>query len=199
MPDLEFRGQKEGEEVMLVLKQHPVVFIFPLKKLWFWGLWILEIIFVFLSYFFTWQLLNIVISYYFYLALVVTIYLFITAWYCWANTIYLLTNERIIVVEQKGWFSRVISESTLVNILFISHKVEGPLQTLLNFGSIHIRSAGAVEEEIVLANISDPYEVQQEIVSDQKKITGREATVREEGENKDFWKDRDKREKPLIR
>lgn len=180
MEETQFAGQDKDEDIILVLKQHSWYYFIPLIKIL--GLcFILAIVFYFFQA--SWPT-----SYSLFVVIVWVIYIAAKAWFCWANTIYLLTNRRIIIVIQKGWFHRAISEATLGNILFISHKVEGPVQTLLNFGSIHIRTSGVIEEEIVLANIYDPYDVQQKIVEAQKKISGREATKKSETESKDFWK-----------
>jgi len=198
MSDLEFHGQKEGEEVLLVLKQNAIVFFAMILKVV--TLWLIFILLYKLSFYIPWDWYSYVLSAWLWVAIVGSLYMFATRWYTWANTVYLLTNDRVLSVEQKGWFNRVISEATLGNILFISHKVEGPMQTMFNFGSIHIRASGVVEEEIVLRNVTDPYEAQQEIVGAQKKITGKQATVKEEDEDsKGFWKDKNQKEKPIIR
>lgn len=196
MPEMEFHGQKQGEKVLLVLKQNAIVFLAMVLKVI--TLWLIIILLYKLSFYISWGWYSYVLSAALWLVIIGSLYMILTKWYTWANTVYLLTNDRVLSVEQLGWFNRVISEATLWNILFISHKVEGLMQTMFNFGSIHIRASGVVEEEIVLRNVSDPYEAQQTIVGAQQKITGRQATIKEEDdESKGFWKDR--KSKPIIR
>lgn len=195
MEDIEFNGQKEGEKVILAVKQSAIIFVPAFLKIL--TLWLLVLLIYKFSFDVTWSFYNHLVTYSFFIALIWSLYIFLIVFYTWSNTVYLLTNQRIISVDQKSWFSRVISEARLENILFISHKVEGPLQTMLNFGSIHIRASGVVEEEIVFRNINNPYDVQQEIVSSQKEITGKEADIKDEDESKGFWKT-DKK-KVLIR
>lgn len=186
MEETEFNGQKKDEKVILAIKQSAIIFLPAFFKIL--TLWLIVLLIYKFSFDITWSFYNYLLTYGFFIALIWSLYIFIICFYTWTNTIYLVTNQRIISVEQKSWFSRVISEAILENILFISHKVEGPLQTMLNFGSIHIRTSGVIEEEIVFRNINNPYDVQQEIVSSQKEITGKEPDIKEEGEDKDFWK-----------
>lgn len=196
MDDLEFAGQNTGEEVIVATKQNAWFFvpsIFKIIDLWL----IVALIYHFLGggageetakgFLQSIIMISGPTSWVILVALPWSIYIIASAWFTWANTIYLLTNQRVIEVEQRGWFSRVVSEVTLRNILFISHKIEGPVKTLLNFGSIHIRASGVVEEEIVLANVSEPYDLQQKIVTEQKNLTGKEPTVEIEEQNASFW------------
>ena len=74
----------------------------------------------------------------------------------WWNQIYIITSDRVVTVEQRGWFSRSMSESTLENILYINHEVKGPLKTLFGFGDVRIRASGVTEDEIVFYNIPNP-------------------------------------------
>ncbi|MCL5795262.1 MAG: PH domain-containing protein [Patescibacteria group bacterium] len=195
MEELEFNGQKEDEKVILAIKQSIITFLPALTKIL--TLWLVVLLIYKFSFYVTWGYYNYLVTYGFFIALAWSLYILFIVWYIWANTIYLVTSLRIMSVEQKGWFSRIISEATLENILFISHKVEGPLQTMLNFGSIHIRASGVVEEEIVFRNINNPYDVQQKIVTSKKEITGKTIDIKDEDEDKDFWKPEKK--KVLIR
>lgn len=178
--EFEFTGQNEKEEVMEVIKYHGIFIIKPLLLIL-----TLIIILVALFYFFG---ASTITSYSLIIIGLAILYIIALNWFRWANTTYLLTNQRIICVYQESWFKRTVSESTLANILFISHKINGFLSTLLNIGSIHIRTSGVVEEEIVLQNISDPYQIQQEIVEAQKKFAGKTAEIEKSPEDKRFWK-----------
>ncbi len=194
MPEVEFNGQKEDEIVLLAIKQTPLIFFPSVMKVI--TLLLIEVLLFKFSFMVSWQYYNALFSFSFYIALVWSFYILLSCWYMWANTVYVLTNDRVISVMQKGWFNRVVGEATLNNILFISNKVQGPLQTVFNFGSIHIRASGVTEEELLLANVSNPYDNQQKIVGAQKKYSHQEASIEEESENREFWKQ--KKEKPLI-
>jgi len=55
--------------------------------------------------------------------------------------IWILTNERVIAVEQKGLFSRTISEFELYKIQDVTVDVEGIIPTMLNYGNLVVRTA----------------------------------------------------------
>lgn len=186
MSNFKFSEQNRNEEIKLVIRHHPWYFFKPFC----WSL--IPLIIILITFYKAGA--SIYSSYALGIGLFIIVYIWLGSWVCWSKTIYLLTNQRIISVTQESWFTREVAESNLELILFISHKISGPLRTLLNMGSIHIRTSGVVEEEIVLKDISNPYEVQRKIVETQKEYTGKKADIRSEDEvQKDFLeKDDDK-------
>jgi uncharacterized membrane protein YdbT with pleckstrin-like domain len=59
---------------------------------------------------------------------------------------WILTNERIIDIEQKGLFSREVSEFKLDKIQDVSIDVSGVIPTLFHYGSVQIQTAGFERE-----------------------------------------------------
>jgi len=55
--------------------------------------------------------------------------------------IWILTNERLITIEQKGLFSRKLSEFELQKIQDVSVNISGFFPTLLNYGDVRVRTA----------------------------------------------------------
>lgn len=157
---LTFKGQRSGEEVVVVLHQHPWFFFRPGVKII--GLAILVILVVKFAGFST--LFTIV----FFASLPVAAYIIGHNWFSWINTTYVLTSERIIAVEQKNWFARSVTEAPLANIMTVTHDINGPVKSLLNFGNVMIRASGASENEIVLRDVLDPFEIQQKILDTAK-------------------------------
>jgi len=58
--------------------------------------------------------------------------------------VWIITNERIIDIEQRGFFSRIISEHKLFRIQDVNSEVHGIFPTLFRFGEVHVQTAGAV-------------------------------------------------------
>lgn len=58
---------------------------------------------------------------------------------------WIVTNIRILNIEQKGLFSRVISEQKIEKIQDITSEVHGIIPTFLDYGDVHIQTAGAKE------------------------------------------------------
>ncbi len=63
---------------------------------------------------------------------------FLNAW--------VLTNERIVDIKQRGYFSREVSSVLLNRVQDVTTDVRGVLPSLLNIGDINVQSAGAVDK-----------------------------------------------------
>lgn len=61
-------------------------------------------------------------------------------WVTWYRTIVVFTSERVIDVDQKGYFSRLVSEAPLDRIQDVSYGTQGVLQTVFGVGSITVRT-----------------------------------------------------------
>ena len=88
--------------------------------------------------------------------------------YLWFNTIYILTNQRIMAICQKGVMYRTTNEVPLQNIQNVCHTKKGLSQMLLDFGEVEIETSGA-KTAMIIKNIERPYKVQQRILARQEK------------------------------
>jgi len=70
---------------------------------------------------------------------------------------WIITTKRIIDIEQRGLFSREISEIPLIHIQDITMEVRGIVRTFLKFGTIRIQTAG--EREFTVRDIPHLYEI----------------------------------------
>ena len=77
---------------------------------------------------------------------------------------WIITNMRILDIEQKGLFNREISECYLSNIQDITVVIDGVVPTFLNFGYLRIRTA-AEKREFIFQQIPDPNKVKNVILS----------------------------------
>lgn len=99
--------------------------------------------------------------------LAIWIYSFLI-WVDYYFDIWIITTERIINIEQKGMFTRKVSELRYNKIEDITAEVTGFLPTILNYGDVQIQTA-AEEAEFRFRTISDPYEIKNVIMGLQKK------------------------------
>lgn len=90
--------------------------------------------------------------------------------YGYMNGMYILTSERIINVDQRGFFSRRITEAELDRIQDVSTHIRGVFPTMFGYGNVIIRTASN-ENLLVLANVPKAYEMQQAIVAQMKELT----------------------------
>lgn len=75
---------------------------------------------------------------------------------------WIVTNNRVINIEQRGLFSRVISELHLNQVQDVTAETHGFLQTVLSYGDVYIQTAGA-RERFIFKTINDPEKVKQKI------------------------------------
>lgn len=88
---------------------------------------------------------------------------FAIAWTNYFLDIMVLTDRRLIDIEQLGIFSRDLAEMRLEKIQDIRVEVHGFLETLLGFGNLHVQTAGSNKEFVVRA-IPKPYAVKDAIL-----------------------------------
>jgi hypothetical protein len=84
--------------------------------------------------------------------------LWITAFIIFTNyylDIFIVTNKRIIDIEQFSFFNRDIAEMPLASLVDIKSEVIGIINSLFDIGNLHIQSAGA-EKEFIVKNIPHP-------------------------------------------
>ena len=165
-----FRGQRSDETVTLVTKQH-IWLLMPIVLVW---LIIVVVIGVALLGFGASKITSIVIT----LSLVVGALYSFYFWFMWNGCDYIVTNQRVIKIDQVGLFGRVISEAEIHRIQEISTEIKGPVRTMLNFGNVVIKTASD-DSKINLEDVTDPYDVQQAIVQIQRQAQQHERVPRQ--------------------
>jgi len=76
--------------------------------------------------------------------------------------VWILTNKRLVSIEQKGMFSRTVIEFELGNIQDISSDVHGVLPTLLHYGNIRIHTSSE-NQDFDFKEVGEPDLVKHEI------------------------------------
>lgn len=71
---------------------------------------------------------------------------------------WVVTNDRLLNIEQEGTFSRTISELDLYKIQDATSEVQGILPSLFGYGDIHIQTAGETQR-FELKQIPNPHDV----------------------------------------
>ncbi|MBT9169086.1 MAG: hypothetical protein DDT19_02438 [Syntrophomonadaceae bacterium] len=102
--------------------------------------------------------------------------IFFVMWTNYYLDVLLVTNKRIIDIEQIGLFARDTVEIRLENIQDIKTEVVGLLPSLLKMGNLHIQTAGQAKE-VVIKNIPDPYNVQEIISKSRDEILSKQNTA----------------------
>ncbi|MAZ40915.1 hypothetical protein CL654_02265 [bacterium] len=77
-------------------------------------------------------------------------------WVNYALDLWVITTTRVYDIEQYALFSRDVSEFRLDRIQDITVEVKGIIPTLLNFGDVHVQTAGK-SRDFVFKQVPDPY------------------------------------------
>jgi len=76
----------------------------------------------------------------------------------WYWNAFIITNLRVIDVDQRGFFERTVSEAAYDKVQDVSYKIKGFWGTLLNYGTLIIQTAGT-SSNLELEYVRDPKEV----------------------------------------
>jgi len=79
--------------------------------------------------------------------------------------LWIVTDRRIILVDQIRFFSRNVSVFRLERMQDIEYKIKGIIPTLLNFGTLKAQTAGAHESNFNSTGLPDPRGLQATIQS----------------------------------
>jgi len=158
--EYEFENQRPDEKIILVKKRHPWVLFKA-------GLVMLLVIILVLISFLIWGVSSISITVLI-IGLVFLTFFLLGRFFVYNNDLFIITNHRIINIDQSGFFTRRVSEAELENIQNVTYVIKGPIRSLLNFGDIEVSTAGNTPG-LVFRNVENPHFVQERIVELQKK------------------------------
>jgi len=150
--------QKDYEKVIFVLRRHPITFSGPVLLL----LILLAVPFV--MYFLFQNLytnffdntilepISVLIASAYFLGVFLFFYGQFIDFYL---DLWIVTNDRVVDIEQKGLFARTISEVDLYRIQDVTTEVHGFIGTIFNYGDVIIKTASN-NSEIVFIDVANP-------------------------------------------
>ena len=163
MAELVFDGQREGEKVKFIFRRHMAT----MQKGWnfFWALVIIGIIPMFL-----WQ--NDVRMFWLFLAcLVVALLGLAYAYMRWYFSIYIVTNERLRQISQKGFFKKSVVDLSLDKIESISYGVPGIMGGIFGYGTILIQTGVG---DLTISMVGKPEKIYNKLQNVMKKVKDEE-------------------------
>lgn len=89
------------------------------------------------------------------------IFIWVSAILVWVDyhlDIWIVTSSRVLNIEQKGLFSRTISELDYTHVQDVTSEVHGPIKTLLNYGDVDVQTAGT-HGKFTFRNIPRPEKI----------------------------------------
>lgn len=160
-----FQGQHENEQVLRVIHRHwfniciHLTFVFIFAFIVITSLSILPTLFP--------DIINANSSKLF-LFTQNTLFLFLwlygfLVWIDYYFDVWIVTNERIVNIEQKGLFNRHISELRFSRVQDVTSSVDGLIPTMLNFGDVYVQTASE-EDHFIFRQVGDPFAVKDEVM-----------------------------------
>ncbi len=129
-----------------------------------------------------WRNLFILISSAYFLFVILFAYV---GWLNYYLDIWLVTNQRLIDIDQRALFSRHVSQLNLRKIQNVKVDVDGIIPTFLQFGDVDVESAGAEAGRFSFRSIPHPYRMERKILALARIASKRLRTQRREEETED--------------
>ena len=167
-----FADQFDDEDVLFVFRKHPIV----MRK----GLIIMMICILLgtvpalikpeMSYFYGGLGIGFAIS----------VLLFLPFWISWFYSVFIVTNQRLIQITQKGLFNKSVVDLSLNQIQSLNYEIKGLQATMLGFGTIMVQTYMG---DLVVHEIHHPAHIVKELALILRK-EGIEPTVMAEPKKK---------------
>lgn len=77
--------------------------------------------------------------------------------------IWIVTNDRIVNIDQQGLFARTISELDLFKVQDVTSDVKGMIPTFFNYGDVHIQTAGT-EKRFIFQKVHQPHVIRKRVI-----------------------------------
>jgi hypothetical protein len=87
--------------------------------------------------------------------------LFFPSWISWYYSVFIVTDQRLIQITQKGLFHRSVVDLGLQQIQMVNYQIAGLQQTMLGFGTIMMQTYVG---DLVIHEIHHPAKIQKRIL-----------------------------------
>jgi len=130
--DIKLKDMRPGEKPLMLIKRHWIILV-KLFAYFMWGIFITLIFYIFWNY--AWAHLLVIVFW-----MIYSLFLYIE----WLNhelDLYIITNNRIIWVDQIWFLDRKVSECNLWQVQEVWNQTKWLLPNLLNYWTITIQTA----------------------------------------------------------
>ena len=87
---------------------------------------------------------------------------FAPSWISWFYSVFIVTDQRLIQITQKGLFNRSVVDLSLNQIQMVNYQIGGFQETLLGFGTIMMQTYVG---DLVIHNVHHPAKIQKKILT----------------------------------
>lgn len=173
---------EEGEQVVRIVRKHWIILLkdlFGTSLILFTPL-ILLILLQFTNDFITLPDLTPYYSYFIFITAVWVLMCWMMLAYGWTNyylDLWIITNRRIILVDQRGFFNRFTSSFRLERLQDINVEVNGMIATFLDYGTVEAQTAGSSHETFNSNYMPKPEEIKAEIIQFADGLSKSDTTI----------------------
>lgn len=86
-------------------------------------------------------------------------FLFWRSFHAWSHTLFVITDQRIIDIDQKGFFDRVVTESSFDQMKDVYYRMHGVWAMIFGYGTVYIQMHGDVAD-LKFEHVKRPARVQ---------------------------------------
>ncbi len=173
-----FTDQLEDEEVLFVFRKHPII----MRKGLILGLLALlaGTIPSFIKPEYSYLFGGLAVG------LAVGLLLFIPSYISWYFTVYVVTDQRLLQITQKGFWTRSVVDISLSQIQMVNYEIAGFNQTILGFGTIMMQTFVG---DLVIHEVHHPEKIQQKILKvlrDEGIVASAPPQMRDQGVDEEY-------------
>lgn len=161
-----FQGQHENEQILMVIHRHWFNIVVHLIVVFFLSLFLLGSL-SFFPFLFPEAVTNGSAPFFTFAQNTLLIFLWLYGFLVWIDyyfDVWVVTNERIVNIEQKGLFNRHISELRFSRVQDVTASVDGLIPTMLNFGDVYVQTA-AEQERFIFRQVGDPFKIKDRVMT----------------------------------
>lgn len=197
---LDFPGRQDDEHIVIVLHRHWFIFVRSVVMLLLLGAAPLVVGLIW-SRLTDWTLASGTLSYTLVVMAAGLYYLFLWIlifgyWLDYYLDAFIITNKRIVDIEQAGLFGRTVAEERLYRIQDVTSDAQGIMATAFHYGNVYVQTAGKTER-FIFEHVAHPEYVAQTILQLTDKIDDRMDRSGERESSHQEHHQADKQEKPL--
>ena len=93
--------------------------------------------------------------------MVLGLIIFFPSWIGWYFSLYIVTDQRLIQISQKGLFNRAVAGLGLPQIQSVNYEIKGLQETLLGFGTIKMQTYVG---DLVIHDVHHPARTQKRLL-----------------------------------
>jgi hypothetical protein len=167
----EFKDKKRNEDIIIVLRRHWLTFIFQFMPI------IVSVVLLVLGHFLIIEFLPEMLvgegeNILFFVESLGAMIIWLVAFIFWVDyyfDVWIITDRRIIDIEQLGLFRRNVSELEHSKVQDVTTEIHGILPTLLKYGFVYVQTAGK-KTRFIFKQVPRPMTVRKMILNLQQKV-----------------------------